>query len=284
MLSIRKLAALPKRTRIRKTALLLQGMETDLRNGKPADIPFIMELFSLLEAENTPPGTGAAGREALSRREALSARGTYDNEIVARVCNRARHEILDFCGVPQADWDLVYPEGEVAGPGRGFPGMGVFLDEIRSPFNVGSVFRTAESFGFGRVVLAPGTASPDHPRARRTAMGTVDLIPWAFAGCGALRTGLPVFALETGGTEISRFRFPREGLAILGNEELGISREARDAAAASWGIVSIPRFGRKGSLNLSVAFGILAYSWTTFLASSEAPDSSGASSDGSSSC
>jgi TrmH family RNA methyltransferase len=262
MLSLNKLSSLPKHTRTRKVALLLQGIEEDLVAGKGADTAYVAGLFSLLRSADCPRG---AGEEALA---ALSGIGKDDADGLARLCNRVRHGILSFYDLPQADWDLRYPASDGNPPRGMFSGMTVFLDEIRSPYNVGAVFRSSESFGFGRIHLAPRTASPEHPRARRTAIGTIDQVTWRYDGYHALQTGVPVFALETGGTAISEFRFPREGIVILGNEELGIGKEAREAAEASWGIVTIPRYGRKGSLNLSVAFGILAYSWTSSVVSS----------------
>lgn len=261
MLSLNKLSSLPKHTRTRKVALLLQGIESDLIAGNGADTEYIAGLFSLLRAAAFPDGTG---EEALA---ALSRIGKDDAVELARLCNRVRHGILSFYDIPQADWDLNYPASDGTRIEGRFSGMTVFLDEIRSPYNVGAVFRSAEAFGFGRILLAPGTASPEHSRARRTAMGTVDQVPWRYDGYETLRIGVPVFALETGGTPISEFPFPRNGIAILGNEELGVGREARKAAESSWGIVTIPRYGRKGSLNLSVAFGILAYSWTSSVVS-----------------
>jgi TrmH family RNA methyltransferase len=140
--------------------------------------------------------------------------------------------------------------------------MKVYLEDLRSPFNVGSIFRTADAFGVEELLLSPSCADPAHPRAQRSAMGAIGLLPWRRAGLESLK-GYPVFALELGGADIADYSFPDNGIAILGSEELGISREIR--ALCSAGIVSIPMNGAKGSLNVAVAFGILMHAWTQSL-------------------
>jgi TrmH family RNA methyltransferase len=128
------------------------------------------------------------------------------------------------------------------------------------------MFRSAESFGAEALYLSPLTADPSHPRCKRTAMGTVDVLPWERRSLDELtvvqRDACPaIFALETGGTTLRDFRFPREGLMIVGSEELGCSPEALALADASLGRVTIPMYGAKGSLNVAVAFGIVMQAW-----------------------
>ena len=195
-----------------------------------------------------------------------------------RALNGARHLLLAETGRGQADWDFFDGDGQLdTARRRVFPGMRVYLDDIRSPFNVGAMFRSAESFGAAKIFVSPFCADPNHARARRTAMGCVDVLPWervdlfaaqaepplaqaGGAGCGS------VFALETGGTPLAEFAFPRQGLLIAGSEELGVSPKALAAADASLGRVSIPCYGAKGSLNVSVAFGIAMQAWADYLA------------------
>jgi TrmH family RNA methyltransferase len=151
--------------------------------------------------------------------------------------------------------------------------MGIYLEDIRSPFNVGAMFRTAESFGAERLYLSPLCADPRHIRARRTAMGCVELLNWErlprepFTDLSDPLLAGPFFALETGGVPLDRFPFPRQGIMIAGSEELGVSPQALAAADASLGRVSIPTWGAKGSLNVSVAFGIALQAWAFQLSS-----------------
>jgi TrmH family RNA methyltransferase len=113
-------------------------------------------------------------------------------------------------------------------------------------------------------------------------MGCVDIVPWERAAlpggtveCGTALSGGaadgrimegPFFALETGGTRLGDFEFPPKGVMIVGSEELGTSPEALALADASLGRVTIPAYGAKGSLNVSVAFGIVLQAWAEALA------------------
>jgi TrmH family RNA methyltransferase len=147
--------------------------------------------------------------------------------------------------------------------------MNVYLEDIRSPFNVGAMFRTAESFGAARLYLSPHCADPLHPRAERTAMGCAGILDWERLPVEKLtgkKPPVPVFALETGGTPLRDFSFPETGVMIAGNEELGISPEALALADACLGRVSIPSYGAKASLNVSAAFAIAMQAWSETLA------------------
>ena len=184
-----------------------------------------------------------------------------------RALNGIKHILLAETGKDQADWDFTGNDGQLdAEKRRIVEGMRVYLEDIRSPFNVGAMFRTAESFGVEKIILSPFCADPRHKRAERTAMGCIDIIPWerqdlfSSPGNGAVDT-LPVFALETGGIPIAEFPFPRRGILIAGSEELGVSPRALAAADASLGRVTIPCYGTKASLNVSVAFGIALQAW-----------------------
>ena len=74
-----------------------------------------------------------------------------------------------------------------------------------------------------------------------------------------------MFALETGGTPIDEFDFPKAGIMILGSEETGVSDELMAMARKSLGVVSIPIYGIKRSVNVGVAFGIAAQAWASRL-------------------
>ena len=144
-----------------------------------------------------------------------------------------------------------------------YQGIYVYAEDIRAPFNLGSIFRTAEAFGAEKLLLSEGCVSPEQPRAQRSAMGCTHFLPWEYCPLESLPAGLPIFALETGGTPITSFSFPKQGIVLLGSEELGLSAEALKNVSA--GIVSIPMKGIKASLNVAVAFGILMQYWTASL-------------------
>ena len=187
-----------------------------------------------------------------------------DAAALRRTLNSARHLLLAETGRSQADWDFFDGDGRLDPEKRRvFSGMRVYFEDIRSPFNVGAMFRSAESFGVEKIFLSLFSADPLHVRAQRTAMGCVDVLPWERRDLfsGAVELPCPIFALETGGIPLPEFPFPRQGLLIAGSEELGVSPPALAAADASLGRVSIPCYGAKGSLNVSVAFGIVIQAW-----------------------
>ena len=180
-----------------------------------------------------------------------------------RLCNTARNHLLAVAGTPSAEWDLIIAPHAAAVVRPYREGIFVYAEDIRSPFNLGSIFRTAEAFGAEKLFLSPFCTDPAHPRAVRSAMGCIDFLPSgriSFDDLCASMPDVPVFALETGGTPLSRFQFPRRGIVVIGSEELGINPDTLQKV--SHGIVSIPVTGVKASLNVGVAFGILMQAWT----------------------
>ena len=100
-------------------------------------------------------------------------------------------------------------------------------------------------------------------------MGCTEIVDWRVEELDSAVSGeysAGIFALELGGTAVSEFEFPEQGTVIIGSEELGISPEARAAAQRSLGLVTIPVYGSKGSINVSTAFGILMQRWAESLA------------------
>ncbi|MHC6201981.1 TrmH family RNA methyltransferase [Breznakiellaceae bacterium SP9] len=185
-----------------------------------------------------------------------------------RNINTVYHILLAETGQPPADWDFVDRCGCLdPAKRRCFPGMQIYLEDIRSPYNIGAIFRAAESFGVERLWLSPLCADPLHTRSLRTAMGCIEVLPWDRIDLETLlsTSGLPVFALETGGHPLADFTFPQHGIFIIGSEELGVSPESLRLAAASMGNVSLSTYGAKGSLNVAVAFGIACHAWANTL-------------------
>ena len=258
MISLPKLASLPPRTRRRKLALLLQQAELSLERGEPP-APEYWRGLALLLAEDAK-----AGPELRAQALALeAATGSGSLPELRRALNRVRHALLAFLGAEPAEWDLLDTGGRLDATARLTLPLTVYLEELRSPFNVGSVFRTAEAFGVERMLLSPRTASPLHPRASRSARGATEVLPWEVAPLEALAGHGGIVALELQGTPLSEFRFPARGVLLVGSEELGLSPEA--LALADAGRVSIPMAGAKRSLNVAVACGILLQAWAARL-------------------
>ena len=223
---------------------------------------YIREITKILLTD--PKITAEAAREL----ESLLAQEPLDE---LRLCNCARNHLLAIIGTFPAEWDLVIAphaspvnEDGTVKQREFFPGVCVYAEDIRSPFNLGSIFRTAEAMGAEKVYISPCCVDPKQPRAVRSGMGCIETMGWSRTSLDQLPADLPVFALETGGTDINEFVFPKQGICIIGSEELGVSPEA--LKRADYGRVSIPMKGLKASLNVGVAFGILMQKWVEAIA------------------
>ena len=245
MFTEKKFKSLEPQLRCRKAAKLLKDAEETLRRGEPVDTTYLTMIL----------------RTALEEPE-LRLENT-DQGIFFRTINSYKYKVLEKAGIQVADWDMAL-DTDIPGAERKILPISVYLEDIRSPFNVGSIFRTAESFCFKEILLSPDTPTPAQSRAKRSAMGTDTIMDWRTMSKEEL-SGRPVFALETGGTPIDEFDFPAEGIMILGSEETGVSPELLEIAKKSLGIVSIPIYGIKRSVNVGVAFGIAAQAWVASL-------------------
>ena len=138
------------------------------------------------------------------------------------------------------------------------------LDRIRSAHNVGSIFRTSDGANIGRLLLCGYTPTPPHRHLEKTALGAAAVVPWqqhasildAIRFCQS--QGMQVLAAEKTASSVPvedfALRFPVA--IVLGNESDGLDQAT---IAACDGGVHLPMRGLKSSLNVSVAFGILAY-------------------------
>jgi 23S rRNA (guanosine2251-2'-O)-methyltransferase len=141
------------------------------------------------------------------------------------------------------------------------------LDNLRSAYNVGAIFRIAECFGLKALYLCGITPTPDNKKVKMTAMGTEQYVQWQYfpgtseAVLQLKQQNIQILALETGENSLVLNEYlAQDPLAIvLGNEALGIDPEVLKLADH---ILSIPVFGKKNSLNVSTAFAIAAFSVT----------------------
>ena len=260
MFPLSRLRELSPRTRMRKMARILQGFEVELAGGRAIDRGYLGGLLGLLGDQAPADALLAAGMLA------AAVDASVEDAAILRGLNTLRHDLLRALHTEPAEWDLVRPEtGILDRSGVAVFPMTVFLEDLRSPFNVGSIVRTAEVLGAERILLSPRTPLPTHPRAEKTSMGASRALPWQVAELASLRGRTDVFALELGGTPLDSFPFPAAGIVLVGSEELGLSPEALELAAAGRGRVSIPLAGAKRSLNVSVAVGILLQAWARSL-------------------
>lgn len=146
----------------------------------------------------------------------------------------------------------------------------VVLDDVRSMYNVGSVFRTGDAFRIEAVYLCGISATPPGTEIHKTALGAEDSVRWRYfttaveAVAELHHEGYEVYAVEQaeGSTLLNDFRHdPAKRYAVvLGNEVKGVHQEVIDL---SDGCIEIPQFGTKHSMNVSVTAGIIIYSFSS---------------------
>ncbi|MFP4528555.1 MAG: RNA methyltransferase [Candidatus Kapaibacterium sp.] len=143
--------------------------------------------------------------------------------------------------------------------------VGVMLHNVRSLYNVGSIFRTCDSALAAELVLCGYTPHPPRPEIEKTALGAVDSVPWRYykdifkAIKDQKDAGVRVVAVEI--TESGR---PYDSLRaeeypvclVMGNELTGLDDEI---IAECDSAIEIPMHGVKHSLNVSVATGIALF-------------------------
>jgi|SRR5574344_351369 23S rRNA (guanosine2251-2'-O)-methyltransferase len=142
----------------------------------------------------------------------------------------------------------------------------VVLDDVRSMYNVGSVFRTGDAFRIEAVWLCGISATPPATEIHKTALGAEDSVNWKYfqSATDAVeelhRLGYEVFSVEQveHSTKLQRFT-PETGkkyAVVMGNEVKGVHQEVVNM---SDGCLEIPQFGTKHSMNVSVTTGIIIY-------------------------
>jgi len=144
----------------------------------------------------------------------------------------------------------------------------VLLDNIRSAWNVGSIFRSAEGYGVQHIHLCGITPTPEAADLSKTALGAELSIPWTYhknsvvAGAGLRKSGRRLWALEEdpralpiteAGTPRGAARAPQGRVLVVGNELAGVDPELLDLCHQ---IIYLPMQGKKRSFNVAVAFGI----------------------------
>lgn len=148
----------------------------------------------------------------------------------------------------------------------------VVLDNVRSLYNTGAIFRTADGAGVDRMVLCGITPRPDQGAKQRraiakTALGAEEMVPWEYEPDTAtalrrLRTeGYETTAVELDPSAVGLYSWtPRWPVCLIfGHEREGI---APDLAPLVDTIVRIPMLGQKRSLNVATAAGVVLYELT----------------------
>lgn len=138
------------------------------------------------------------------------------------------------------------------------------LDNIRSLYNVGSMFRTADGFGVSRIFLCGITGTPEQNGLKKVSLGAENSVAWehhpaTWRVVEKLRAeGYTIVGLETDkrATPLTEVRFTGNIALVVGNEVRGLTSALRKRLDA---MVEIPMLGMKGSFNVSVACGVALY-------------------------
>ncbi|MFH1004050.1 MAG: RNA methyltransferase [Bacteroidota bacterium] len=147
----------------------------------------------------------------------------------------------------------------------------VILDNVRSAYNVGSVFRTADAFLIEALLLCGITAHPPHREILKTALGATETVSWKYlesaldAVDGLKKSGYKVYAVEQAEGSINlcewvthnqQLTTDNKMALVFGHEVDGVQQKVIDACD---GCIEIPQAGMKHSLNISVSVGIVLW-------------------------
>ena len=142
----------------------------------------------------------------------------------------------------------------------------VILENIRSAYNVGSVFRTADAFLIESIFICGYTAKPPHKEITKTALDAQNSVDWKYFENAKLaiadlkKKEYKIYAIEQVANSLSLEKFSQLNqnkiAFIFGNEVSGVEQESIELCN---GCVEIPQFGMKHSLNISVAAGIVLW-------------------------
>ncbi len=140
------------------------------------------------------------------------------------------------------------------------------LENIRSAYNVGSVFRTADAFLLQAIYITGYTCTPPHKEIKKTALGAEDTVEWKhFANAAEAisflkANGYKVFAAEQAvdSFKLHQLQFnPGQKIAVIfGNEVTGVEQSTINACD---GCIEIPQLGMKHSLNIATAAGVVLW-------------------------
>jgi 23S rRNA (guanosine2251-2'-O)-methyltransferase len=146
----------------------------------------------------------------------------------------------------------------------------ILLDDVRSMNNVGSVFRTADSFNVSGIYLCGFTPQPPHRDIHKTALGATESVNWKYeqditiAIESLKQEGYKIFGIEQTHNSIwlqdMHLHTHSQTAFIFGNEVTGVSDKA---LALCDGVIEIPQFGSKHSLNIAITTGIVVWEYVS---------------------
>jgi tRNA G18 (ribose-2'-O)-methylase SpoU len=151
-----------------------------------------------------------------------------------------------------------------------FP-IAVIIENMRSAYNVGSVFRTSDGARIEKIFLCGNTPFPPHREIEKTALGSIQTVPWEYAKNAMTvveqlkKKNVTMCVLEHTDASIPYYTLDKKMFPlclIIGNEITGVSAEVINVADVA---IEIPMYGMKQSLNAASAYSIAVFDFIRIL-------------------
>lgn len=250
----------------------------------PKDLKALQHIHRLmLDLEKQAPSQNFDAKALSSIQEALQVFVTHESLEFRKIAAIAPHLTPDMTMKHYVSWIvpierllqkelrddefLIFSQDQSAKPVEKIP-LSFVLHNLRSAFNVGSIFRTAECFGVKHIYLCGYTPLPTQEKLAKTAMGTASLVEWEETPkitdlLKKLKSeGRHIVALETTSHAVSldeAFPLEKPVVFVFGNERFGIDPEVLELCSE---VRKIPLRGQKNSLNVGVATSIATYEFS----------------------
>lgn len=259
MISFGKFSKLREITKYFHIAEELESLSEELVEGKNADMYRLEILLSFL--------VRSGGKEFVE--EIRSLLSESDPRKKFEKTHFLYHSIKEHFGYPEPEGRFIATTQDRERVPEKQSELVIILENIRSAFNAGSIIRSCECFGAGKLVLAGITPGIDNPKVLKTAKGTEKYVTiertreLADTISGLKSRGYIIAGAETGKGSISitDFIMPEKTAFVFGNEEIGITSDTLKLCDY---IVSIKMSGMKNSLNVASAAAVFMYEYSRF--------------------
>jgi len=261
MINPRKFALLTTKQKIYKIASTIRNCEITLKDNNSLDLKETFAYTTVLHSQE-----GKKIKQALDIINNIYQMNSHmDIKDQIKILNFAYHDLITILE-QRADEDKNFSFiqfDSLDKPSIRYPWIGV-LDNLRSPMNVGTIFRSADGFGTGELFLTGITPHPPNPKISRTALGAEEFVPYRYfhtteeAIQVVKSLNYKIYALEIAEpsktlNQITNFK---ECAFIFGNEEFGITNNILNLCDE---IIRLPLIGKKNSLNVGNIFSIVSY-------------------------
>jgi len=257
MIGFNKFSKLRKITKYFHTAEELQKLRDDLARGTDADNDILEELLSYLVRSGEKEFVGeikAVLKEKNVRKKFEKTHFLY-------------HSIKEYFGYPESEGTFIATSHDRERVPEKKSELVIVLENIRSAFNAGSIIRSCECFGVGKLILAGITPDVTNSKVLKTAKGTEKYVAidktrdLAETLCKLKENGYIIAGAETGkgSIGITDFIMPEKTAFVFGNEEIGITSDSLKHCDY---IVSIKMSGMKNSLNVASAAAVFMYEYS----------------------